>query len=85
MPKTTAPNPLARYLAANEVSQGEFGRRIGAARGVVSRWCGGKRTPERRFALAIERETRGAIPAEAWDEPLPLPSRSARRTTTRAA
>lgn len=75
-------NPLAHYLGRKGISQGEFGRSVGAARGVVSRWCRagliGGRIPDRFFANAIERETKGAVPASVWDGIAPI-VRSARR------
>ena len=74
-----AANPLAHYLTRRRISQGEFGRTVGAGRGVVSRWCNGKRIPDRYFALVIERETKGAVPASAWPD-VPI-RRRARRSS----
>jgi transcriptional regulator with XRE-family HTH domain len=62
---------LGTWLQEHEVSQEEFGKRIGASQGAVSRLITGKREPGRAMANAIERETAGAIRAADWDEPAP--------------
>jgi DNA-binding transcriptional regulator YdaS (Cro superfamily) len=58
---------LARFLAAKRLSQSAFARRIGTSGAVVCRWLSGNRTPSTHFALAIARETKGAVPVKAWE------------------
>ena len=59
---------LAAYMDASEprVTQAEFGKRVGADQSTVSQWCRGDRRPGLGHALAIERETGGAVPAAYW-------------------
>jgi DNA-binding transcriptional regulator YdaS (Cro superfamily) len=64
---------LNRYLHDKKIKQSEFRRlllkRAGAtvSAPLLSMWCSGQRTPNRKHALAIERTTRGAVRAASWD------------------
>jgi DNA-binding transcriptional regulator YdaS (Cro superfamily) len=58
---------LAAYLTKEKLSQSEFGRRVATSGAVVCRWVAGQRTPTTRFALAIERATKGAVTVESWE------------------
>lgn len=55
-------NKLATYLKENSITQAEFAVRIGITQGALSKLCGtGGASPE--TALAVERETGGAVRA----------------------
>ena len=85
MARTLGQTRLAAWLLATQTSQRELGRRIGVGGGAVCRYANGDRLPERREALAIERET--GIEASSWDEPVIFepPSPPGRRRPLRAA
>ncbi len=55
----------------------EFGRRAGVSSDAAKQWATGRRTPDRRCAVIIERVTEGEIPVESWDLP-PRRGRSGR-------
>lgn len=55
---------LAEYLDRHKLSQNEFGRRIGAAGGTVSRWTTGRRRPTLELMMKIERATGGWVTAK---------------------
>ncbi len=76
--------PLGTYLEAHGLSQGAFARRLGVKSGVVCRWVSGQRVPTVHYALAIERETGGAVPVSAWEEK-PAPRKGRRPAPRRAA
>jgi transcriptional regulator with XRE-family HTH domain len=60
---------LIAYLKANSVSQVTFAARIGVSQSALSKMCGGSITPRLQTALAISRETNGAVPVDVWDKP----------------
>jgi transcriptional regulator with XRE-family HTH domain len=55
---------LTEYLERHKLSQNDFGRRIGAATGTVSRWVTGARRPSLRWLIAIEAGTQGWVTME---------------------
>lgn len=57
---------LYHWLARNGLSQRAFAERVGAHYTIISRVVGGKMTPSLELAVAIERETGGAVPAASW-------------------
>lgn len=68
-------NPLSKFLAAHpRLTQETLAERISRVAGwrvtqpQVSLWCTGKSVPSMANRLALERCTRGGVPAEAWDE-----------------
>jgi DNA-binding transcriptional regulator YdaS (Cro superfamily) len=63
---------LSTYLARFELSYAAFARLVGADRARIQRCAKGKRSPGLLLALAIERETKGAVPAVAWTRRRPL-------------
>lgn len=78
---------LGEWLEKNDVGQAEFAVRIEVTQSQVSRLVNGRRRPGRRVALAIQRETAGAISADSWDPPATskLLSRGRRVAPRRAA
>ena len=57
---------LTAYLKRERLSQAEFARSIGVTSAIVCMWVAGKRRPGLTSALAIERVTRGEVPAKSW-------------------
>lgn len=57
---------LSDYLKANQILQQDFAKRIGATQGTVSRLAKQSMVPSLALAVAIERETNGAVPASSW-------------------
>lgn len=57
---------LSDYLKANQILQQDFAKRIGATQGTVSRLAKQAMVPSLALAVAIERETNGAVPASSW-------------------
>lgn len=62
---------LAEYLTQNGLTQSEFAERVGITQSVVSRLARRRIKPHIDLAAAIERETRGAVPAVSWADPRP--------------
>lgn len=56
---------LTTYLKANGLTQADFAARVGVTQGALSKICNG-RNPDLEVAIAIERETGGAIPVASW-------------------
>lgn len=69
MPKR---NLLASYLEKSRRSYSDFARAVGADRSQIYRCATGERRPGLELAIAIERETAGAVPAASWAD-LPEP------------
>lgn len=59
---------LAVWLRTNGVSCHAFARRLGISTQTVQAWAAGRRLPDIVRAFAIERETVGSVPVEAWLE-----------------
>lgn len=57
---------LSDYLKSNQILQQDFARRIGATQATVSRLAKHAMMPSLTLAVAIERETNGAVPASSW-------------------
>jgi transcriptional regulator with XRE-family HTH domain len=57
---------LPNWLRAQNVSVTEFARSLGLNASSVSRFCSGQARPSLDTAMAIERETNGAVPASFW-------------------
>lgn len=57
---------LSDYLKNNQILQQDFARRIGATQATVSRLAKQSIMPSLTLAVAIERETNGAVPASSW-------------------
>jgi plasmid maintenance system antidote protein VapI len=62
--------PLAEWLDRQDITQFEFGRRLGRTQAWVSRISSGERRITLEAAVQIERATGGAVPASAWIERL---------------
>lgn len=56
-------NPLASYLSRTDQSASEFGAKVGAHRTQIDRIAKGERGASGLLALAIEKETGGAVKA----------------------
>lgn len=71
---------LARFLDSEQMTQGEFARRSGIGRAMVTKYVNGDRRPGLRTALLIQEHTGGKVPAEYWSEfqttkkPRPVPT-----------
>lgn len=57
---------LAEYIASTGLTQVAFARQHGFPTPMVCQWSNAKRRPGRDNAIAIERATGGAIPADYW-------------------
>lgn len=60
---------LKTYMERNHLGVTEFARLVGCVPSAVSMWRLGHRIPDLRSAFAIERVTKGAVPAASWDSP----------------
>lgn len=58
---------LHLYLTATRGTAARLARVLGVTEMTVSFWHRGKRIPADRMRLALARETRGAVAAEAWE------------------
>jgi len=77
---------LSRWLARSKVSYPAFAKMVGADRARIHRYARRERRPSLRSALAIERETGGAVPASYWPtvklvKPAPRVRRAAARSS----
>ena len=63
------PSALARFMAANDLTQVRFAQLSGVPQCQISAYLRGRRKPGRENALAIERATGGAVTTESWDAP----------------
>lgn len=60
---------LKQYIEGHpEITQAELARRIGHDRSNFNRIVNGSAKPTLDVAVAIERETAGAVPASSWVE-----------------
>ncbi len=67
-------NKLRDHLTQSRISQVTFADLIGVRQATVSRLCSGEQVPSLELAVRIERETKGAVPANSWvPEPAPAP------------
>lgn len=57
---------LADYLRSSGTSQKALAAAVGSSEGAVSLWLSGGRLPGGDAAFAIERETKGQVPAAVW-------------------
>lgn len=55
---------LVDYLAQENITAAEFGRRINRGRSAVLRWVKGERIPDREGMALIFKETAGAVRAD---------------------
>jgi len=68
-------NKLATYIKGAGISQREFADRVGVDYSIVSRLARDGMRPSLELAVRIERETKGAVPANSWvPEPAPAPA-----------
>lgn len=58
--------PLDRWLCGQTMTAAAFARRIGVLPPTLSRIRSGKHRPTLEQAVAIQRETGGAVPVEIW-------------------
>ncbi len=59
-------NPLASYLADNNLRQKDVADMIDVAQAVISDWANDRRHPSVSNAFRLEKATNGAIPASSW-------------------
>ncbi|WP_083783465.1 helix-turn-helix domain-containing protein [Maritimibacter alkaliphilus] len=57
---------LARYLREGSIRQRVFAEQIGCSSSYLSEILSGRKIPSLTLAFAIERETKGAVPASSW-------------------
>lgn len=60
---------LADYLTRTGTTQENFALRVGARQATISRLANRTIRPSLELAVAIERETKGEVPASSWIEP----------------
>lgn len=58
--------PLAAWLAKHEMSLSVFAANVDASVQHISNLCHGHSSPSRELAVAIENQTNGAVPVDAW-------------------
>jgi transcriptional regulator with XRE-family HTH domain len=68
---------LRTYLSENKISQRDFAQAIGVDQSVVSRLARQSIRPGLDLAFAIERTTKGAVPASSWIDAMPAPEAGA--------
>lgn len=59
---------LQTYLASRDLKQAEFAALVGATQATISRLAKGTAKPSLDLAIAIERITKGKVPADSWVE-----------------
>lgn len=64
------PQRLAAYLEEAGITQADFAPRVGVTQGALSKMVRGLIKPSLETAIAIKRETNGAIVPEEWAEPV---------------
>jgi DNA-binding transcriptional regulator YdaS (Cro superfamily) len=64
-----AMSKLAAHLNTNGLSQRAFAAIVGVDPSIISRLTRAEMTPSLTLAVAIERATQGAVPAESWVGP----------------
>jgi transcriptional regulator with XRE-family HTH domain len=57
---------LHDWLEKTGTTQLEFSELSGVPQPLVSKYAAGKRRPHLEYAFAIEKATKGAVPAETW-------------------
>lgn len=58
---------LQDYIVRADLKDGEFALKVGVSRGYITQLrLGLRKQPSLKVALAIERATRGKVPAKAW-------------------
>lgn len=57
---------LSQHLRDNDLSQRVFAEMIGCSASYLSEIISGRKQPGLGLAVAIERETFGAVPVEVW-------------------
>lgn len=62
--RTQGPDLLRQAMREAGITQMALEAKLGASKGLTSRWLSGERVPELRFALALE-DILG-VPARAW-------------------
>lgn len=68
---------LAAHLEKHRLTQSAFAVLVDVPSSMVSQWLSGARGPGLGYALAIEKATKGAVPASAWVKPRSKKSRVA--------
>ncbi len=63
---TRISTPLDRYLCEHDIKGGDFAARVGVLETQISKIRRGRARPTLEQAIAIARETGGAVPVEAW-------------------
>lgn len=67
-------NLLDHFLRQHRLRQSVFADRVGATQATISKLIRGDTRPSLELAVRIERETKGAVPANSWvPEPAPAP------------
>lgn len=84
MPNTPPGDALAAFRAERHVTQAEFARLIGCSQSRLSHLECGRAVPQLHEAVAVERETNGAVPASAWAESAAKASARRKRRLKRA-
>lgn len=57
---------LQTYLASRDIKQAEFAALVGTTQATISRLAKGPTKPSLTLAIAIERVTKGKVPADSW-------------------
>ena len=57
---------LRAYLDQQQITQAEFAKKVGVPAAMISQWASGSRRPSIRYAVAIQKATKGKIKVEAW-------------------
>ncbi len=60
-------NKLARYLDHGDLSQAALASKINCSQATVNRYRNGKRFPDARTALLIDKVTDGGVPFSEWE------------------
>lgn len=68
---------LRTYLATNNIRQADFAAAVNSTQSTISKLMAGRVSPSGRLAVAIERETGGAVTAASWFDEHRFPSQKA--------
>lgn len=65
-PRSTTQTPFSKWIDASGLTREAVATKVGVTKAALDRYCRDERTPTLGAALAIEKVTKGAIPARSW-------------------
>ncbi len=65
-PRSSTQTSLSKWIDGSGRTREQVAKALGVTKASLDRYCRGERTPTLGAVLAIEKITRGAIPARSW-------------------